>query len=117
MGWIPGIGLVWDLIVTMTASYQKIFSDDPKIGYFEQASVYRAASDAGDLLPPATNAEQMQQIITNSTLNGTLQSIFAVLTIIVVLNALLDHRAHPPSRRRGAHDRGAQAVESELVAS
>ena len=28
--WVPGIGLAWDLIVTMTASYQKVFSDNPK---------------------------------------------------------------------------------------
>ena len=26
--WIPGIPLLWDLIVTMTASWQKIFSGD-----------------------------------------------------------------------------------------
>ena len=36
--WVPGVGLVWDLIVTMTASYQKVFSDNPKIGYFTQRS-------------------------------------------------------------------------------
>ena len=28
--WVPGIGLAWDLIITMTASYQKVFSDDPQ---------------------------------------------------------------------------------------
>src|SRR3546814_8228540 len=43
--WVPGIGLAWDLIVTMAASWQKVFSDDPRIGYFQQASDYRAARD------------------------------------------------------------------------
>ena len=86
--WVPGIGLAWDLIVTMTASWQKIFSSNPKIGYFEQASVFRAARDSGELLAPAADADQMQQVVTNSMINGTLQSIFAVLVIIVVLNAV-----------------------------
>jgi carbon starvation protein len=86
--WVPGIGLVWDLITTMTASYQKVFSDDPKIGYFKQASVFRDARDAGQVLPPATNADQMGQVIQNSMVNGTLQATFALLVIVVVVNAL-----------------------------
>ncbi|HEY9563506.1 MAG TPA: carbon starvation CstA family protein, partial [Nocardioides sp.] len=85
--WVPGIGLAWDLIVTMTASWQKVFSDDPRIGYFQQASDYRAARDAGEVLAPATNADQMDQVINNSILNGSLQAAFALLVIVVVLNA------------------------------
>jgi len=86
--WVPGIGLVWDLIITMTAAYQKVFSDDPKIGYFTQRSTYQDAIDAGELLAPATDMDQMQQVVTNSTLNGTLQALFALLVIVVVLNAM-----------------------------
>jgi len=85
--WVPGIGLAWDLIVTMTAGYQKVFSDDPKIGYFTQRSTYQDAIDAGQLLAPATDMDQMRQVVFNSTVNGSLQAIFAVLVIIVVLNA------------------------------
>ena len=86
--WIPGVGLLWDLIVTMTASYQKVFSDNPKLGYFTQRSTYQDALDKGELLAPATDADQMRTIITNSTVNGTLQALFALLVIIVVVNAL-----------------------------
>jgi carbon starvation protein len=32
--WVPGIALAWDLIITMTASWQKVFSGDVKIGFF-----------------------------------------------------------------------------------
>ena len=86
---MPGIGLAWDLIVTMTASSQKVFSDDPKIGYFEQRSTYQAAIDKGELLAPATDMAQMQQLVTTSTLNGTRQATFAILTLIVVINAFV----------------------------
>jgi carbon starvation protein len=85
--WVPGIGLAFALTVTMTASWQKIFSDNPRIGYFKQASNYQAAIDNGELLAPATNMDQMQQIVTNSTVNGVLQSIFALLVVVVVVNA------------------------------
>ncbi len=87
--WVPGIALAWDLIITMTASYQKVFSDDPKIGYFTQRSTYQAALDNGELLAPATDTSQMQQIITNSTVNGVLQALFALLTLVVVVNAVV----------------------------
>jgi carbon starvation protein len=85
--WVPGIGLVWDLIVTMTASYRKVFSDNPTIGYFAQADRYRDARDAGEVLAPAGDAGQMDQIIQNSTVNGVLQATFATLVLVVVANA------------------------------
>jgi carbon starvation protein len=87
--WVPGVGLVWDLIVTMTASYQKVFSSDPKIGYWEQRSVYQSAMDNGEVLAPATDMDQMQQIVTNSGVNGTLQAAFALLVVVIVVNALM----------------------------
>ncbi len=87
--WVPGIPLVWDLIVTMTASWQKIFSDKPAIGYFAQADAYRTARDAGELLAPAKTPAEMDQVITNSTVNGTIQSVFAVLVVIIVANAVV----------------------------
>ncbi|WP_229054453.1 carbon starvation CstA family protein [Aeromicrobium sp. Leaf350] len=87
--WVPGIPLAWDLVVTMTASYQKIFSDNPAIGYFAQASRFRDAREAGEVLAPASNDADMGTIITNSTTNGVLQTIFALLVIIIVANAVL----------------------------
>jgi len=87
--WVPGVGLAWDLVTTMTASYQKVFSDDAKIGYFTQRSNFQDALDNGDLLAPATDRGQMQQIVTNSTVNGVLQAVFALLVLVVVANALL----------------------------
>jgi carbon starvation protein len=87
--WVTGVPLVWDLIVTMTASYQKVFSDVPAIGYFAQRERYANALEAGELLAPARDAEQMQQIVTNSTVNGVLQSVFALLVVVVVINAVV----------------------------
>jgi carbon starvation protein len=86
--WVPGIALAWDLIITMTASWQKIFSDNPKIGFFEQRSVYSAALDQGKLLKPAKDMGDMQQIITNATVDGVLITLFALLTLTVIASAI-----------------------------
>ena len=86
--WVPGIALAWDLTTTMTASWQKVFSDNPKIGYFSQRSTYQDALDAGEVLAPAADAGQMEQIVTNSLVNGVLQGAFALLTLAVVANAV-----------------------------
>src|SRR3954466_15125657 len=34
--WVTGIPLAWDAAVTLTASWQKVFSDNPKLGFFAQ---------------------------------------------------------------------------------
>jgi carbon starvation protein len=85
--WVTGVPLAWDATVTLTASYQKVFSDDPKIGFFAQRDTYKEALDAGEVLPPATSEEAMQKIVTNSTVDGVLAALFAVLIIVVILDA------------------------------
>src|SRR3712207_4931318 len=71
----------------MTASFQKVFSGDPRVGYFTQAGVYSDAQEAGEVLAPAQDQGQMDQIIFNSTLNVVLQAFFALLVVVVVVHA------------------------------
>ncbi|MGB0970179.1 MAG: carbon starvation CstA family protein [Mycobacterium sp.] len=82
--WIPGIPLLWDLTVTMTASWQKIFSGDPRVGYWTQHFQYRSAKDAGQTsFGAAKDAGQLDAVIRNTFIQGTLSVIFAMLVIIV----------------------------------
>ncbi len=85
--WVTGIPLAWDAAVTLTASYQKVFSGDPMIGFFAQRDRYKDALDAGEVLPPATNMDDMQAVVTNSTVDGVLAALFATMIIIVILDA------------------------------
>jgi carbon starvation protein len=85
--WVTAVPLAWDVVVTLTASYQKIFSDDAKIGFFAQRDAFKEALDAGEVLPPAKSAGDMQQVVTNSTVDGILSILFAVLIIVVILDA------------------------------
>lgn len=84
--WIPGIPLLWDLAVTLTASWQKIFSPDPAVGYWTQHSAYLAARQAGKtVFGSAKNAHQLDDVIRNTFIQGTLSILFAVAVVIVVI--------------------------------
>ena len=88
--WIPGVPLAWDLIVTMTASWQKIFSGDPKVGYWTQHAQYSAAKDAGKTaFGAAKKASKLYAVIRNTFIQGTRSVLFAVLVVIVVVTAVL----------------------------
>lgn len=84
--WIPGVPLLWDLAVTLTASWQKIFSGDPAVGYWTQHSRYVAAKDAGKTaFGSAKNAHQLDEVIRNTFIQGTLSILFALVVVIVVI--------------------------------
>jgi len=84
--WIPAIGLLWDLAVTLTASWQKIFSGDPKVGYWTQHHQYQQAKHAGKtVFGSAKNLHQIDAVIRNTFIQGTLSIVFAVLVVIVFL--------------------------------
>jgi carbon starvation protein len=87
--WVTAVPLAWDAAVTLTASYQKVFSPDPTLGFFAQREKYAAALDQGKVLAPAKNIADMQAVVTNSTVDGVLSALFAILIIIVIVNALL----------------------------
>ncbi|WP_272948707.1 carbon starvation CstA family protein [Micromonospora endolithica] len=113
--WVTGIPLAWDVAVTLTASWQKVFSDDPRLGFFAQRERYDSALERGEVLAPAKSLDQMQTVVTNSTVAGVLAAFFAVLIIVVVLDgarmcvrAIRDGRPLPTTE--------VPAVRSRLVA-
>ncbi|GAA3976551.1 carbon starvation protein A [Streptomyces sp. NBC_01352] len=85
--WITGVPLAWDATVTLTASWQKVFSSDPKVGFFKQRSVFQDAIDRGEVLPPAKTMDDMHTVVTNSTVDGVLSAVLALLIIVVIVDA------------------------------
>lgn len=82
---IPTVGL---LIVTMTAGYQKLFHENPKIGFLSHAKVFQGALDEGKVLAPAKNVAQMKQIIFNDYIDAGLCGIFMIVVIAVLISAI-----------------------------
>jgi carbon starvation protein len=86
--WVTGVPLAWDVVVTLTASWQKVFSADTKLGFFAQRDRFQAALDQGQVLAPAKNLDQMQQVVTNSVVDGVLAAVFALLVVAVIVDAM-----------------------------
>ena len=99
--WVPAIGLLWDLTVTLTASFHKIFSSVPAIGYWAQHRCYTKAQgliDAGTLEAAngkyawkegvcAINGQtqaQISAVIRNTFIDGTLSIVFVVLILLLL---------------------------------
>ncbi|MDO4887841.1 MAG: carbon starvation CstA family protein [Actinomycetaceae bacterium] len=79
--WIPLIPFLFDTAVTFTASWQKIFSTDAKIGYWQQWRDARAA------LPGLTDPEEIatqEAIVRNTFIQGTLSIVFLVAVAFVI---------------------------------
>src|SRR3984893_12537817 len=87
---IPGVPLLWDLTVTLTASWQKIFSTDPAIGYWTQHHQYLAAKQAGKTaFGAAKNTHQLDEVIRNTWIQGTLSILFALVVVIVFIAGIV----------------------------
>ncbi len=90
--WVTGIPLAWDAAVTLTASWQKIFSPDPAIGFFAQRAAAVQSIEAGELNDTlialkAESIEDAHQILVNTTVDGVLTILFAAMIIIVIADA------------------------------
>jgi carbon starvation protein len=85
--WVTLIPLAFDAANTLKASYHKIFSADPKLGFFSQASQFREAYNNGETIAPTTSLDQMWSVVQNSTINGIASIIFALAIIVVLLDS------------------------------
>ncbi len=88
--WIPALPLAFAAVVTITASFLKIFSPTPAIGYWAQHTAFRNALDAGEeSFGTAKTVAAMEAVVRNTFIQGTLSIVFVVLSIIVIATAIL----------------------------
>ncbi len=72
-------------ICTLTAGWQKIFSDIPAIGFVAHAEKFSASLTAGQILAPAKSITDMQRIIFNDYVNATLTGLLSALVIAMAI--------------------------------
>ena len=84
--WIPAIPLVFDTAVTFVASWQKIFSSDPLVGYFQQ---HRNALAKLDTLTDPAAIDVQRAIVRNTMIQGTLSVVFLVMVAFIMVCALI----------------------------
>jgi carbon starvation protein len=94
---LPTAGLV---IITMTASYQKIFSTNPRIGFLSYANILAGQIAAGKI--PADKLADTQRLIFNQRMDAGVTAVLAVMILVLIVEALfqwyslLAHRGEHP---------------------
>ncbi|MDO8811825.1 MAG: carbon starvation CstA family protein [Gallionella sp.] len=84
--WITALPLAWLVVITSTATWQKISSDDPRIGFLAAANSLSDKLAAG-VLPP-DKAAVAPQLIFNQQLDAVLVVFFAALLWLIVIDML-----------------------------
>ena len=84
--WVTGLPLMWLVTITTTAAWQKIASDDIRIGFFAAANDLTDKL-AADVLPPA-KAAIAPQLIFNLHLDAWLTLFFVSLLWLIVFDML-----------------------------
>jgi len=84
--WITGIPLTWLVIVCFAAGYQKIFSDQPRLGFLADATTLQNALDAGKIVS-AKIAETQAQIF-NDRLDALVCGVFMILVAIILVDSI-----------------------------
>jgi carbon starvation protein len=84
--WITALPLSWLVIITSTATWQKLASDDPRIGFLAAANSLSDKLAAGAL--PPEKAAVAPQLIFNQQLDAVLALFFVALLWLIVADML-----------------------------
>ncbi|OZY36616.1 carbon starvation protein A [Pseudomonas lundensis] len=86
--WVTMLPAVWLLICTTTAGFIKLFDANPAVGFLALANKYSTALDAGQVIAPAKNIDQMQHVIINAYTNAGLTVLYLFVVFSILFYAL-----------------------------
>jgi carbon starvation protein len=84
--WVTLLPMVWIVIITMTASYQKILSPNPRIGFLSFANALAAQLAAGTV--PAAKIVETQRVIFNQRLDAVVTAALAFMILVLLIEAI-----------------------------
>ena len=85
--WVTLLPMAWLVVITMTASYQKIFHANPRIGFLAYANTLAAQIAAGKI--PADKIAETQRLIFNQRLDATVTAVLASMILVLLVEALV----------------------------
>ena len=88
--WVVAVPLAFVAVITISASFLKIFSPVTAVGYWANHIAFRDALAAGETtLGTAKTVEAMEAVVRNTFIQGTLSIIFVTLALIVIATAIV----------------------------
>jgi carbon starvation protein len=95
--WVTMAPMAWLVIITMTASYQKLFDANPRIGFLSYANLLTAQIAAGKI--PAGKLVDTQRLIFNQRLDAVVTVVLASMVLVLIVEALIQWYALLSKRR------------------
>ncbi|MCE7531889.1 carbon starvation CstA family protein [Acinetobacter nosocomialis] len=86
--WVTIIPTIFLFITCMTAGWQKIFHENPKIGFLAQAHKFSDAIARGEIIKPAKTIAEMQNIVMSNQINAALCGFFMVVSIVMIIASI-----------------------------
>ncbi len=83
--WVTLAPLAWLVAVTMTASYQKIWSPDPQLGFLSHAQ--RLSEQIATGTVPASSIFETHRLIFNDRLDAAVTAVFALLVLVILFES------------------------------
>src|SRR5438552_7591019 len=84
--WVTLLPMAWLVTITTTASCQKIFDANPRIGFLANANVLTAEIAAGRI--PSEKIAETQRLIFNQRLDAAVTGDLSALTLVLIVEAL-----------------------------
>jgi carbon starvation protein len=85
--WMTLLPMAWLVIITMTASYDKIFSANPRIGFLSFANALAAQLAAGQI--PAAKIIETHRVIFNLRLDAVVTAVLAIMILVLLVEAIV----------------------------
>ena len=97
--WVTLLPTTWLFITSMSAGWQKIFSDNPRIGFLALADKFNAAAAQGTVLAPAKSIEEMSRVAFNNQIDAVLCGFFMIVAVTMAISAFSVIRQALASRK------------------
>ncbi|MCK2085545.1 carbon starvation protein CstA [Aeromonas sp. 3925] len=85
--WVALLPTSWLLICTLSAGWEKTFSDNPKLGFLAIANKFQAMIDSG-AIPAQYTESQLTQLVFNNRLDAGLTLFFMGVVVILAFFSL-----------------------------
>ena len=89
--WVTLVPTAWLVIITMTASWQKIFDPSPRLGFLAAANAMAAEIAAGQI--PVEKIAETRRLIFNQRLDAAVTVVLAGMILVLLVEAVMQWTA------------------------
>jgi carbon starvation protein len=83
--WVTLLPMAWLVLATQTASYQKMFHPDPRVGFLAEADRLSGLIQAGSI--PAERLADTGRLIFNNRLDAAVTAVLSLMALVIIVDS------------------------------